>query len=167
MVAVSLKKKRNREATYDNAVLYNDSIVDQIVRRFANEEAVVIYMPDHGEECFEGKRDIICRNHSAKIDYDLARYEFRVPFWIYCSPKYIKRHPEVFAQIKAIRHKRFMTDALPHLLLHLGGIKAKDYHGEYDILSPQYNEERPRILKNTTDYDDLVVVHKRKTAMKP
>lgn len=60
-----------------------------------------------------------------------------------------------------------MTDALPHLLLHLGGVKAKDYHGEYDILSPQYNEERPRILKNTTDYDDLVVAHKRKTAMKP
>jgi putative membrane protein len=160
-------QRRYMVAHYDNAVLYNDSIVDQIVRRFANEEAVVIYMPDHGEECFEGKRDIICRNHSAKIDYDLARYEFRVPFWIYCSPKYIKRHPEVFAQIKAIRHKRFMTDALPHLLLHLGGIKAKDYHGEYDILSPQYNEERPRILKNTTDYDDLVVAHKRKTAMKP
>ena len=70
-------------AHYDNAILYNDSIVDQIVKRFANEEAVVIYMPDHGEECFEGNRGIICRNHSAEIDYDLARYEFAVPFWIY------------------------------------------------------------------------------------
>ncbi|MBF1485823.1 MAG: sulfatase-like hydrolase/transferase, partial [Prevotella pallens] len=159
-------QRRYMVAHYDNAVLYNDSIVDQIVRRFANEEAVVIYMPDHGEECFEGKRDIICRNHSAKIDYDLAHYEFRVPFWIYCSPKYIKRHPEVFAQIKAIRHKRFMTDALPYLLLHLGGIKAKDYHEEYDILSPKYNEKRPRILKNKTNYDELVAEHRRKIAIK-
>ena len=65
---------------YDNATLYNDSIVDQIVRRFANEDAIVIYVPDHGEECFEGSRGFICRNHSAAIDYDLAHYEFEVPF---------------------------------------------------------------------------------------
>ena len=161
------KQRRYMLAHYDNAVLYNDSIVDQIVKRFANEEAVVIYMPDHGEECFEGNRGIMCRNHSSEIDYDLARYEFAVPFWIYCSPKYIERHPKVFEQIKAVRHKRFMTDALPHLLLHLGGIKAKNYRSEYDILSPQYNEKRPRILKNQTNYDDLVAEHKRKAAMKP
>lgn len=159
-------QRRYMLAHYDNAVLYNDSIVNQIVKRFANEEAVVIYMPDHGEECFEGKRDIICRNHSAKIDYDLAHYEFEVPFWIYCSQKYIAKHPKEFEQIKVIRHKRFMTDALPHLLLHLGGIKAKDYHEEYDILSPKYNEKRPRILKNKTNYDDLVAEHRRKIAIK-
>ena len=156
------KQRRYMLAHYDNAVLYNDSIVDQIVKRFANEEAVVIYMPDHGEECFEGKRSIICRNHSAQIDYDLARYEFKVPFWIYCSPKYIKKRPEVFEQIKAAKDKRFMTDALPHLLLHLGGIKAKDYRSEYDILSPQYNEKRPRILKNKTNYDELVAEQNKK-----
>ena len=52
---------------YDNATLYNDSIVDQIVRRFDNEDAIVIYVPDHGEECFEGSRGFICRNHSAAM----------------------------------------------------------------------------------------------------
>ena len=48
-----------------------------------------------------------------------------------------------------------MTDALPHMLLYLAGIHTKDYHAESNILSPQYNEMRPRILKNTTDYDKL------------
>jgi heptose-I-phosphate ethanolaminephosphotransferase len=48
-----------------------------------------------------------------------------------------------------------MTDALPHMLLYLGGIHAKDYHAEYNVLSPNYNENRPRILKGTTDYDKL------------
>lgn len=157
------KQRHFMLAHYDNSILYNDSIVDQIVKRFADEEAVVIYMPDHGEECYEGNRGFICRNHSAQIDYDLAHYEFEVPFWIYCSPKYIAKHQDTFAQIKAVKDKRFMTDALPHLLLHLAGIKAKDYHAEYDILSPQYNEMRPRILKNTTNYDELVEQHKRKT----
>ena len=49
-----------------------------------------------------------------------------------------------------------MTDALPHMLLYLAGISTKDYHPEYNILSPKYNEMRPRLLKNTTDYDQLV-----------
>ena len=48
-----------------------------------------------------------------------------------------------------------MTDALPHMLLHLAGISAPDYHAEYDILSDGYDEMRPRLLKATTDYDKL------------
>ena len=48
-----------------------------------------------------------------------------------------------------------MTDALPHLLLYLAGIKTKNYREENNLISPKYNENRPRILKGTTDYDKL------------
>lgn len=155
------EQRQEMLSNYDNAVLYNDSIVDQIVKRFKKQDAIVIYMPDHGEECYEGNRGFICRNHSAAIDYDLAKYEFEIPFWIYCSPTYAKRHPEIFKQIKRARKKKFMTDALPHLLLYLAGIHTKDYHSQYNILSPNYNENRPRLLKNTTDYNQLVIEHKQ------
>ena len=148
-------KQRNVLADYDNAVLYNDSIVDAIISRFEDKEAIIIYMPDHGEECYEGNRGFICRNHSAVIDYDLAHYEFEIPFWIFCSYKYAAKHPDIYKEIIGAKNRRFMTDALPHMLLYLAGIHTKDYHAEYNILSPQYNEMRPRILKNTTDYDKL------------
>lgn len=148
-------KQRNVLADYDNAVLYNDSIVDAIISRFEDKEAIIIYMPDHGEECYEGNRGFICRNHSAAIDYDLAHYEFEIPFWIFCSYKYAAKHPDIYKEIIRAKNRRFMTDALPHMLLYLAGIHTKDYHAEYNILSPQYNEMRPRILKNTTDYDKL------------
>ena len=148
-------KQRNVLADYDNAVLYNDSIVDAIISRFEDKEAIIIYMPDHGEECYEGNRGFICRNHSAAIDYDLAHYEFEIPFWIFCSYKYAAKHPDIYREIIGAKNRRFMTDALPHMLLYLAGIHTKDYHAEYNILSPQYNEMRPRILKNTTDYDKL------------
>jgi integral membrane protein len=148
-------KQRKVLADYDNAILYNDSIVDAIISRFEDKEAIIIYMPDHGEECYEGNRGFICRNHSAAIDYDLARYEFEIPFWIFCTYKYAAKHPDIFKEIIRAKNRRFMTDALPHMLLYLGGIHTKDYHAEYNILSPQYNENRPRILKNTTDYDKL------------
>ena len=147
--------QRSVLALYDDAVLYNDSVVDLIVKQFESEDAIVIYMPDHGEECYEENRGIVCRNHSAAIDYPLAKYEFEIPFWIWCSRTYIARHPDIYRQVLDARNRRFMTDALPHLLLYLGGIKGKSYREENNLISPKYNENRPRILKGTTDYDKL------------
>lgn len=148
-------KQRQTLSYYDNATLYNDSIVAQIVKRYKNKNAIVIYMPDHGEECYEGNRGFICRNHSAAIDWPLAHYEFEIPFWIYCSQKYIRTHRDIYRQIRKARDKRFMTDALPHLLLYLAGIETPTYNAKYNILSPEYDEMRPRILKNSADYDKL------------
>ena len=142
-------------AHYDNATLYNDSIVDLICSRFEGQDAVVIYMPDHGEECYEGNRKFFCRNHQAVVDYELAHYEFDIPFWIYCSEKFTKNHPDLFEAIKTARQRRFMTDALPHLLVYLGGISTPSYKDELNLISPRYNEHRRRIIKNTVDYDQL------------
>lgn len=156
-------RQRQVLSYYDNAVLYNDSIVYQIIKRFSKQDAIVIYMPDHGEECYEESRGFICRNHSATIDWPLAHYEFEIPFWIYCSHTYIKNHPEIYQQIVAAKNRRYMTDALPHLLLYLAGISTPYYQEKYNILSPQYDESRPRLLKGTTDYDKLREEHYKKT----
>ena len=152
-------KQRGILAHYDNAVLYNDSIVDQIVKRYAHSDAIVIYMPDHGEECYEGNRGFICRNHSAAIDWPLAHYEFEIPFWIYCSPSYTAKHPDIVKEVREARQRPYMTDALPHLLLYLAGISAPYYNDRYNILSPQYDSSRPRILKNSANYDLLRTQH--------
>lgn len=149
------ERRRRVLADYDNACLYNDSIVASIIKRFENTNSIVIYMPDHGEECYEPGRNFICRNHSADVDWPLAHYEFEVPFWIYCTHRYAVTHPEIFKAIKDAKDKRFMTDALPHMLVWLAGISTKDYRPEYNLLSPQYNERRPRILKHVADYDKL------------
>ncbi len=148
-------RERQTLADYDNAILYNDSVVTEIVKKFENEDAIVIYVPDHGEECYEGDMHFFCRMHSAKIDARLAHAEFDIPMWIWCSRKYIKKRPEVFRQVVNARNRRFMTDALAHMLLYLGGIHAHDYKEQLNLLSPEYDESRPRILKNTTDYDKL------------
>ena len=147
--------RRRMIAAYDNACRYNDSLVTQIVKRFEDKDAIVVYMPDHGEEIFEPGRDIICRNHSAAVDWPLAHYEFEVPFWIWCSRKYAHREPEVFKAIKDAKNRRFMTDALPHMMVWLAGISSKDYNDKYNLLSPNYDESRPRVLKNSVDYDKL------------
>lgn len=141
---------------YDNATLYNDSIADQIISRFEDKNAIVIYFSDHGEECFDDGFKHFGRNHSAEITPRLAHQEFDVPFWVWCSHDYAVKHPDIFQQVLQSKDRRLMTDALPHMLLYLAGISSKDYNEAYNILSPHYNEQRPRIIKNGVDYDKLM-----------
>lgn len=148
-------RERQILADYDNAILYNDSVVTEIVKKFENDDAIVIYVPDHGEECYEGDMHFFCRMHSAKVDARLAHAEFDIPMWIWCSRKYIRRRPEIFREIMSSRNRRYMTDALPHMLLYLAGISCPEYQERLNLLSPHYDESRPRILKNSADYDKL------------
>jgi heptose-I-phosphate ethanolaminephosphotransferase len=141
---------------YDNATLYNDSIADQIISRFEDKNAIVIYFSDHGEECFDDGFKHFGRNHSAEITPRLAHQEFDVPFWVWCSHDYAVKHPDIFQQVLQSKDRRLMTDALPHMLLYLAGISSKDYNEAYNILSPHYNEQRPRVIKNGVDYDKLM-----------
>lgn len=150
------RKKRTILADYDNAVWYNDSIVNQIIERFKKQDVIVIYLSDHGEEVFDkGARHFFGRMHNAKITKRLADEEFRIPMWIYCSPLYTKRHPQVVKAVKGAKTKPYMSDALSHLLLGLAGIHCPYYNPRYDLLSPHYDSTRKRLLKHTTDYNEL------------
>ncbi len=149
------KRHRFIQADYDNATAYNDSIVHQVTERFKDRDAIVIYMPDHGEECYLNDKPILGRNHSAQVTYDLAQEEFHIPFWIWCSKKYVKAHPEIFRQIKQAKDKPFMTDNISQLLLYLAGIDCPWSRPAANPLSEDYDEQRPRVIKNTVDYNTL------------
>ena len=148
-------KQRRILSDYDNSLRYNDSILWAITQRFMDKDAVVIYVPDHAEEIFDGKPYIYGRMHGANIDYRLARNEMEIPFWIWGSPRYIERHPYGWKAIQAAKDRPLMTDVLPHLLLYLGGISTPLYHPELNVITPEYNTRRPRILKGVTDYNML------------
>lgn len=152
----TLKEKKNI-AYYDCAVWYNDSVVGAIVDRFKNDDAVIIYFPDHGDEVYgPGSLHHCGRNHTTNITKDIAQQEYEIPMWFYCTAKYSKRHPDVVAAIRKAKNKPFMTDAMSHLLLGLAGIKCKAYRPELDLLNPQYNEKRQRLMQHLVDYDEVV-----------
>ena len=148
-------KQKQILAQYDNSLLYNDSIVTAITQRFVDQDAVVIYMPDHGEEIFDDSPYMYGRMHSANIDYRLARNEMEIPFWIWGSPLYRENHPYGWMAIQNAKDRPLMIDALPHLLMYLGGISSPLYREELNVISPKYDEKRPRILKGETDYNIL------------
>jgi len=149
------EKQKQILAQYDNSLRYNDSIVAAITQRFMDQDAVVIYVPDHGEEIFDDEPYIYGRMHSANIDYRLAHNEMEIPFWIWGSPQYREKHPYGWLAIQNAKNRPMMIDALPHLLMYLGGISTPLYREELNVISPKYDEKRPRILKNEVDYNTL------------
>lgn len=148
-------KERRILSDYDNAVLYNDSIVNAIVDKFRKQDAIVVYVPDHGEEVYDGAH-FYGRMHSTEVTARLAHAEFEIPMWIWASKTYRRTHPDVWQAVKRSRKLPYMTDALPYLLLDLAGIECPSYRESLNILSDKYDARRPRILKRQADYDELM-----------
>jgi len=152
-----LGKMRKNIAYYDCATWYNDSVMGAIVDRFKDEEAIIIFFSDHGEEVYgPGSLHHCGRSHTTNITRNIAVNEYSVPMWIYCSPKYARKHPDIVKAIRKAKDKPFMTDAASHLILGLTGVKTKYYRPQLDPLSPAYNSKRKRLMQHVVDYDSIV-----------
>lgn len=150
------KNERQTVADYDNATLYNDYVVDAIIRLFEKEDVIVIYMPDHGEECYDSLHRV-GRMPQGNYSPKMIVNEFEIPFWIWCSDSYIEKHPQIFEQIKAASNRPFMTDDIPHLLLYLAGIQYKDYKESKNIISPLFYTKRKRMIDGVVDFDEMLM----------
>lgn len=140
-------------AAYDNATLYNDYILKEIISRFSQEDAVVIYIPDHGEVVFDG-----CQTFGRPMVFDANNLfqQFQIPFWIYMSEKYQIQHPDMTEKIRKAKDKPFMTDNIAQLLLGLAGIETEYYSPLADPLSDEYNIHRKRMIRGEYDYDEIM-----------
>jgi heptose-I-phosphate ethanolaminephosphotransferase len=134
-----------RVADYDNATLYNDYVVAQIIKRYEDKETILIYLSDHGEEIYD-YRTFMGRAHGEVPTSQEIKYQYQVPFMIYVSKMYKDRHPEIVRRIEEAVRRPFMTDDLSHLVLGISGIKTRWYEPERDLLSDQFNESRERII---------------------
>ena len=74
-------KEKQTIADYDNATLYNDFVLNKIVEQFRNKDAIIVYLSDHGEDCY-GK-DVNMAGRLTEVEQiNLRKYheEFEVPF---------------------------------------------------------------------------------------
>lgn len=91
------ENQRRIIAEYDNAVLYNDHILSEIYRRFADTDAVIVYFSDHAQDLFTASPDFF--GH-AILDNPVSLAAVReIPLTIYLTEKYKRRHPEMTRRI--------------------------------------------------------------------
>lgn len=145
---------REIEAHYANATLYNDFVVNEIWKRFKDQDAVGLYLSDHGEEVYDW-RDFHERSNGSNINAEIARYQFEIPMMFLMSDIYRQQHPELVEKIRKSANRPFISSDIPHLLFHLAGIKTPDYVEEHDILSAKYDTTRHRLIGEGIDYDAI------------
>ena len=149
------KNGRQIVAEYDNATLYNDAVVGKLLDMCSGLDVVAVYLSDHGEEIYDW-RNSCYRTNSDLMTPEIARYQYEVPMMFYMSDSYKKNHPEMVESIEAGKHKPFISSLLPFALFHLAGIAHADYESCRDILSPDYDENYPRIIRDDVYYDELM-----------
>ena len=146
---------REIAAHYDNATLYNDAVVNTVFEMLKNTDGIGIYLSDHGEEVYDW-RDKYERTNERTITPEIARYQYEIPLMFYLSDSFKEHHPDVAEAVKTSADRPFISSDLCHLLFYLGGISIPDYQEKRNILSPQYDKTRKRIIGSSSDYDELM-----------
>ena len=123
--------QRQLLSEYDNSVLYNDFVVDSILNICDSQDCIVVYLPDHGLDVFYSHDDYA--GHGLWGDSISTRYSQDIPFMIFLSKPYLKRHQELYKQYRQESHIPFNSTDLPYFLMKVSGLQFKE---SYDPRQP-------------------------------
>ena len=136
-------------AQYDNALYYNDYIVHHIMETFLDEEAIVIYVPDHGEAVYD-EGDV-----AGHIEENPNRHMIEIPVIVWASAKFKEKYPDKWAAVCAAVDRPYMTDDMIHTVLDIADISTEDYRSDKSLINPLFDASRRRIFRNL-DYDTQI-----------
>ena len=142
-------------ANYDNATLYNDYVLSLILDTFENSNTILFYFSDHGEEIYDYRAK--CGRNHADLNNQLLKYQYDIPFVIWCSDIYKEKNPEIVDAIREAVKRPFIIDNICNTLFNVGAINSAYYRDSLDIISPNYKCAKRKIKKNgkTFIYEDI------------
>ncbi len=131
---------------YDNAVLYNDYVVNEIISEVEkiNSKSVVLYLSDHGEEVYE------TRNQIGHTEQNGSKPMFDIPFIVWRSKEFLETSQDFTVALD----RPYSSEDLPHSLADLAGIKFKRYVKEKSIFDSEF-KIKSRIILNNKPYDEI------------
>ena len=113
--------QRQKLAEYDNSVLYNDSVIYELIKLFDTGESIVFYFPDHGLDVYESRDDYVGHAiHNNKMSIKVAS---DIPFMVYMNEAFQTRFPDLSRQLKENVNTPFRTDDFIYTVMDLLGIK--------------------------------------------
>lgn len=112
--------------SYDNTVVYADYFLNKLIHLFENENAIVIFLSDHGESLGEDGHWLHANDMPAEKNPACI---------IWFSEKYKAKHLDCFKTTEENKNKHFGTEFLYHSILHAADIHADVYKDSLDIFS--------------------------------
>jgi glucan phosphoethanolaminetransferase (alkaline phosphatase superfamily) len=134
---------------YDNSVRFNDSVIGQIVEavRGAGDESFVLYFSDHGEEVYE------FRDYHGHSNPMLSPYMAEIPFILWLSDEYRRRHPEFVSRLGDGLDRPYVTSDLLYGISELARLTFPGMDVTRSIFSESF-VSRPRMTADR-DYDSF------------
>lgn len=135
---------------YDNAILYNDHVVSEIVGLLSgmHSNALMLYFADHGEDVYDWPpHDFIGRNEAKPTPPMYA-----IPFMLWFSDEWKRRDPRDFA---AFRQRPYQISHLIHTWSDLVGLRFDEFDPGKSLVSQNF-VERPLLVGDPANQKTLV-----------
>jgi heptose-I-phosphate ethanolaminephosphotransferase len=134
---------------YDNAMLYSDMIISQIIKKTENtgKSAFVVFFSDHGEPVYEDGKTAFRSIGVAN------RYMYDIPLVVWLSSEYKKLFPEFSASLKATTERSYQMDSFMYAILELMQITYNGFPAENSLFNQRFMP-RERIIARQ-NYDVL------------
>lgn len=132
---------------YDNANLYNDFIVSEIIRQVQaeNTNSCVLYFSDHGDEVYDSL-DFCGHN-----EWRGTKSMHEIPFIVWLSKKYKFENPNT-KNWKKYTNRRILLDDFIHSFAELSNIKFSELDSTKSVFDTNFKPKK-RILTKGKDYD--------------
>lgn len=115
-------KNRQVLAEYDNSILYNDFVVYEILQRFADKEAIVLYFSDHGIDVFQSSNDYI--GHAKTNNVVSVKSARQIPFMVYTTHAFKEKFPQLESRIKNSTLVPYRTDSIMYTIMDIAGVET-------------------------------------------
>lgn len=149
-------RMRMTVADYDNATRYNDSVVGGIIDSYRQEDAVLFYFSDHGEEVYDYRDRYGRAQGELTPEYLSCVYE--IPYMVWVSDEFKNRHPELSAKMASSVNLPVTHFDFSHLILDLCGVSFPQKDLRRSFLSDSYGSGRRRYYMTGGSYDARAVV---------
>lgn len=131
-------------AYYDNSVLYNDFVINEIFKIFSAEDSLIVYLSDHGENLYENGH----LGHGME-----SRFSYEIPLLFIASREFLTANATLWQRLDAAKDKPFMSDDLAHLLADIIGAAPLELDTRRSPIRADFNASRKRIT-GESDYDE-------------
>ncbi|MDR2904831.1 MAG: phosphoethanolamine transferase [Helicobacteraceae bacterium] len=125
--------------SYDNTIAATDYYLSEVMKKFRDKNAVLIYTSDHGTRLSGFKM-----HAPNQMDDPDLRF---VPIFVWFSPKFERK--ELIAKMRQNLDKNISRDIIFHSLLSAGGIDAEIKDENLDIFSPKLKPHSDPYLRRS------------------
>lgn len=134
--------ERQLVAEYDNATRYNDMVLGMILDAFRQQDVVLVYLSDHGDNIYDGPQRRYGRPAGGLYDEESKRNIREIPFIIWWSDVFAAKRPEVVETIRQRSRRMVCLDDVAYLLFDLGGISSNFSCPSRSVIHTNYRPHR-------------------------